>query len=740
MIFSKKIILILFLAIASVFAQQDDRVELGKLQTGAIVSFVRSPGGEWGIEISGGMVPYITQNKPAGVKIFQEDKKISELNAGYNTIQKTGSGIDGSTELKYGKDVVFHVYDQWSLYNSVLSLRRKIEVAGNAPGGFNSSIVFMIDTSVSWDKINCMAPGALYGDPTHDGERSPGGTLNYSAHRFIMREDILPAPMFALSFANGTSVTMLDPSPDGESTANETKLTNDVMTDSRFQFGSLGAWQDDNNPVEFGFIYPGIMSLYAFGLGASSKPRWIRRFHPITEGISHSYRVDFRFGKQESFRDVTRNSWRWAWNTLKPPVIPINIEQMRHILMDQLVSQAATIDGRTGIPFAVATFDTNKPQWNWTMTAMGFVSKNIECADQLLREGDRDTIERGKKMRQIGLSIISSMIQALHKIPLEATGYDLSTGKPWTGEHQEWLAPWLRNATEGMCVLMRAYQREQTLGRHHPEWLKWVKSYADWLIKQQRNDGSFPRRWKPGSNEIAETTGSTSYCPVPLLVLMTKITSDKKYEQSAVHAADYVWEHWGKRGQFVGGASDNPNITDKEAGMLSLEAYLSLYEFTKEKKWLDHAKAAADYAESWIWNLPMPVDADNAHLDWKKGVPVIGVQGITARGPGGVDEYMDWSTSSYAKLYLLTNDNHYLDVARLLLHDTKSMVALPGRLYGMKGIGWQQEHWSMGPGRYGRGVGSHRFWLPWVTANHLYSITGLEELDPELFKKLSKGD
>ena len=742
MMFPKAVILLLFLTISSVFAQQGDRIQLGNLQTGTIVSFVRSPGGEWGIEISGGVVPNLIQKKPARLEIFLSEKKILELNAGYNTIQKSDSGIDADAEIEYGEKVVFNIHDVWSMKGAVLSVHREVEVTGDAPGGFNSSVVFIVDSSVHWNDINCMAPGALYGDPTYDGDRSPGGTLNNAAHRFIMREDILPAPMFALSFENGTSVTMLDPAPNGESTFEETKLTKDVMTDARFQFGALGAWQNGNNPVEFGFTYPGSISIYAFGSNASSKPRWIRRFHPIDPKSIHSYEINFRFGVQGSFLNLIRDSWRWAWNIFKPPVIPINIEQMRHILTDQLASQAATINGRTGIPFAVATFDTNKPQWNWTMTAMGFVSKNIECADQLLREGDRDTTERGKKMRHIGLSIISSMIQALHNIPLEATGYDLSTGKPWTGEHQEWLAPWLRNATEGMRVLMRAYQREQNLGRNHPEWLKWVKSYVDWLILQQRKDGSFPRCWKPGSNEIAEPTGSTSYCPVPLLVLMTDITGDPEYEQTAIRAADYVWEQWGKRGLFVGGASDNPNITDKEAGMLSLEAYLSLYESTKEKKWLDRAKAAADYAESWIWiwNLPMPVDADNAHLDWKKGVPVIGVQGITARGAGGVDEYMDWSTSSYAKLYLLTKDAHYLDVARLLLHDTKSMVAMPGHLYGMKGIGWQQEHWGMGPNRYGRGVGSHRFWLPWVTSNHLYSISGLEELDPALFKKLSKGN
>lgn len=30
-----------------------------------------------------------------------------------------------------------------------------------------------------------------------------------------------------------------------------------------------------------------------------------------------------------------------------------------------------------------------------------------------------------------------------------------------------------------------------------------------------------------------------------------------------------------------------PNITDKEAGMLSMEAFLSLYDSTKDAKWSD---------------------------------------------------------------------------------------------------------------------------------------------------------
>lgn len=724
---------------STLLAQSAERVDLGNLTIGSTVSFVRGPEGQWGLVVEGAGTPGFRQAKPARIEVYRSDDDIRPFATGYATIEKSAAGNEllAGAEIPCGDKVVFQVQDRWSLHGDVATVARTVEVRGNTPGGFESSVVFAADPSVNWADVNCLAPGALYGDPTYDGARSPGGTLNYAARRFLMREDILPAPLFALSFNGGASVSVLNPTPRGDSTVEETTLAQPVMIDARFQFGSLGAWQTSDGPVEFGFRFPGTASLYTGATGTAKPPQWFRRYHPITAGTTHRYSVSFRFARNESFRDVTRNSWRWAWATLHPTVPPIDVEQMRRVLIDHLQAQAATIDGRTAIPFVLSTV-TDQRQWNWTMVAMGFVGKNLECADQLLREGDRDPSERGRKMRETGLGIISSLIAALPTVPLQGTGYDLATGKPW--DHI-WLAPWLRNATEDMTVLVRAYRRERTLGRAHPEWFNWVKTYVDWLILQQREDGSFPRRWKVGSNEIAEPTGTSSYCPVPLLVLMSEETGDPEYREAALRAAEHVWANWGVRGLFIGGASDNPNITDKEAGMLSLEAFLSLYDSTADKKWLQRAQAAADFAESWmwIWNLPMPLDANDANLCWKKGVSIIGGQGITALHAGSMDEYLDWSAASYAKLSKLTGDPHYLEVARLLLHGTKSMVALPGRQYDLKGPGWQQEGFRMGPGGAGRGSSGHRFWLPWISANHLYSITGLEEYDPALFQQLSGG-
>ena len=131
----------------------------------------------------------------------------------------------------------------------------------------------------------------------------------------------------------------------------------------------------------------------------------------------------------------------------------------------------------------------------------------------------------------------------------------------------------------------------------------------------------------------------------------------------------------------------------------------------------------------------MPADADNAQLHWKRGVPTAGLQ-LIATGHSLVDAYMAFDVDEYARLYRYTRDPHYLDVARLLLHNTKGMLALPGRNYDLRGPGWQQEHWSLAPRR---GMGLHRLWLPWVATSQLNGIFGLMEFDGALYKDLAAG-
>ena len=282
------------------------------------------------------------------------------------------------------------------------------------------------------------------------------------------------------------------------------------------------------------------------------------------------------------------------------------------------------------------------------------------------------------------------------------------TGEPW--DHI-WVAPWLRNATEDMTTLMHAYQREQALGRAHPEWLAWVKSYSDWLVEQQRPDGSFPRRWKPGTNEVMEPTGTGSYNVVPLFVLMTQITGDQKYQAAAIRAAEYVWSTWGTRGLFIGGASDNPNITDKEAGMLSLEGLPAPLRRHERSQMAGARQSRRQLRRELDLDLE-PAHAcrrrQRASCTGRRACPPSVCRTSPRRTPAVRTSIWTGQCRLMPASIRTPQIPHYLAVARVLLMDTKSMVALPGRQYDMRGIGWQQENFRLGPGPNGRGVGSHR--------------------------------
>jgi hypothetical protein len=86
--FRKYVLLGWCLAGSALFAQQGARVDLGRLQTGATVSFVRAAAGEWGIEIAGAAAPRVLQPKPARLEVVRAEEDIRQLAAGYRTVQR----------------------------------------------------------------------------------------------------------------------------------------------------------------------------------------------------------------------------------------------------------------------------------------------------------------------------------------------------------------------------------------------------------------------------------------------------------------------------------------------------------------------------------------------------------------------------------------------------------------------------------------------------------------------------
>ncbi|MDQ2842036.1 MAG: hypothetical protein M3Y72_13540 [Acidobacteriota bacterium] len=709
---------------------------IGGLQDGARFVSFESDGAK-GVAVTAGGSASVEQSKPVQLEFYAGPGQIEQKATGYETFEASSGKAKGTAKVSGPSGSSFSFQDEWSVQGDVVELSRTVTVSGGSSSGFMSEIEFPHPETHPRSAVDYFAPGLIYGSTAHLTNAAIGGSLTYEADghgQLRIREDRLPAPMFGVRFEDGSALTILDPAPDGETTGADSRDTGiETMVDEHFRFGAIGADLDGGHHSQ-GFWFPGSEGEVTYRgntYPGGQVHEWRRRYHPIRDGLVQKYRVQFRFSKGEDFSKYLRNSWRWAYSTLKPPITWQDIPIVRRSIVDVLASEVQIRGDRAAIPnFVSAVENSDRPPNHQAI--MGFTGKNLESAEFLLADALMDTDRnRAANDRKLGLAIFSWFIK-LRMNPPVGEGFNIDTGEPALAIPRD-RCVFLRSFGDDMKATLRAYRRERTSGAPHSEWLAWAQQFGDWLLTQQAADGGFPRSWKPVTGEVLDASPQSSYNPVPFLALLTQETRDPRYLHAAERAADFVWSHGQSSGKFVGGTIDNPDVLDKEAGTLSNEAYIALYEATQDSKWLARAQAAADYAETWIylWNVPMPLDADGRLLHWKNGVPTYGTELISS-GHSLVDEYMSFDVDEYAKLGRWAHDDHYLAVAKLLLHDTKSMLAVPGRTFDLKGPGWQQEHFSFAPVR---GFGLHRLWLPWVATSQLNGIFGLMEFDPSLFQQ-----
>ena len=159
-------LLIALTSAPSVSAQQPaaspSPLRLGRLANGAVVQFVRSAVGDWGIEIAGGGAVSMVQRQPASVEIYQGGGNAiaaSAATAGYQSVRKLADTVVASARVSDGQ-AVFSVEDRWKISGAVLSLSRKVSVISPENGaGFLSAIPARHSADSGLDRRRLSRPG-----------------------------------------------------------------------------------------------------------------------------------------------------------------------------------------------------------------------------------------------------------------------------------------------------------------------------------------------------------------------------------------------------------------------------------------------------------------------------------------------------------------------------------------------------------------------------------------------------
>ncbi len=648
---------------------------------------------------------YYEQNTPLAIELVNASGTAAWLTGAYTAVQDMGGGVyNCSGSITTGGGSVFSFTDTYKAYNSngLFEINRSVVVtaAGSSDAGFSSRLAFQRDVNSVMTDYDFFAPSIWY--KNNQGVASSALAADYTDNNYWFREDRMPLPVFMLrQQSNGATFSVFHKDPDGSTFKEEDGLNR--IIDGRLKFASMGM-QNNTRPL-VGMLFPGTEGERTGIYGMSNTRRWAYRSHPVTLNYTQQYNMVVSLTSETDYTSALKDTWRNYYAISNPALYNCNLSQIYQDQISLLSQYWQSINGAAGVPFRILLSGTvgSNSDYNFDM---GFVGMQIPNAALLIREGlnsnNTTLLSRGEQMAEWWASNASLSNGGLR------TWYD---PYPQTWRNYE---TYMRVVGDGMCGLLWAWNFEKKKGVDKAKWLNVCTKAGDWLASIQNSDGSFPRAISYASNTVAFAEKTNTSHIIPFLVDLYKVTGADIYLQTAQKAGNYIYSDVYQQFHYVGGTPDNPNVPDKEAASMALRAFLALYDLDKNSQWLSAAIQTAYYYETWVYSWNVPIPQDDANATYPKSRSVTGLS-VIATGNNSADSYAAIDAFSFYRVFLYTGDAHLLQMAKMLLKNTKQAVnwdhANPVPGYGAFGI--QQEAMRVMIPR-GHGVG---YYLPWQTYN-----------------------
>ena len=704
------------------------------LSSGAIrLSFSPLGPGQFGVNLkdAAGSKDEATfqQAAPLAVEVVDKNGVALWLHGAYQSLAREGEAWSCTGSLESPNHSEFRFKDTYRALHSpgAFTLTRQVEVqtANPADIGFSSRFSLSPSRPITMGSSEFFAPGLWYKDNAHVPPSALASHLDDQI--FLFREDRLPLPLIMQRDTHmGTTLTLMHLGGVPTTFAGEDGLVR--ITDARLGFGSLGILNTDRpSPV---FQYPGTEGERTYIYGSSLEGnRWAYRSHPVALGFFQHYRLLIQLSRTPDFPIAVARTWRAAYALQNPPIIKANLAKVYRDGMDLLGLYCKTYHGVPSVPFAVTV-----PEGvvNDTSSQMGFVGQALPTASLLLQDSleTKNTDAAARASAVIDLWTRNSLTP--EGVP--RTWYDIHPDGTYTWRDYH---TFLRVASDGADGALSAWNVMHKHGLERPEWLAFCRRYGDWLVSAQNADGSYPREYSFVGTAMERSKDTTDH-PIRFLCDLFHATGDIRYRTAALRAGGFCLHSVHDAYAYVGGTPDNPNVMDKEAGMMALDAFLSLFDITDDPRWLAAATQAAQYSETWVYCWSIPVPEGDPKVVFPRNRTTVGLS-LIATGHSGCDTYMASAPFLFYRLSLLTGDSHFLEVARLLLFDTKQLLDWDDTL-GYASPGLQVEALSLPPLR-GHGV-AH--WLPWLGVAQLEPLLRLRDVfgsfDIDEIEKLPKSE
>jgi hypothetical protein len=647
-----------------------------------------------------------------------------------------------------GAELAFH--DVYEAAGTGFKVSRTVTVLKNTDDyGFATKIAFVMAASGNVCDYDYFAPANWY----RQNEYAKPHVMGYDkdCEYFWRREVNYTLPLFAAQNRATGEMIMLSRWAADITMRDHNFVQSEHIVDRKFTIGSIGISKPENETINYlyygfplrkkidtvrdgltvDYVYPGVdgqMPRVDRGYNVDymmHTKTMTRVYHPMEEGFTHSFAVGVDFGRYDGFYPMMRNAWRTVYARLKDPVFQVDHELHYRNSMESLTRLTRQYGDSWGLPFSCQL-----PQMDVSSISFqfGFVGQQPGIGYQLIRYGDQ---ENRPESYQKGLNIIDFWVgTAMTGIGAPQVCYNPAING------FEPMPFWTRMIADGLENILDAYVFMKKKGEDKPAWLEFCRKAADWFVRIQNDDGSWYRAYNTDDGSMRMDSKANTISVVRFLIQFHLVTGVDMYKQAALKAGQWSYSNTYRLMEYRGSTCDNSDIMDNESGIYAIFGFLSLYDLTGEKKWLDALIGAADYTETWTYAWSFPVRVPWPNHPFSKN-PISGQSPVTLGGGGG-DMYMAACAYVYYRLYVITNDVHYRDYAEFIHNNTRQANDVDGSFgYALPGL-------SHEGGRFAdQTFESHYHWLPWVTYVEVdplsrlydtfgaYDIAGAEKLSAE---------
>ena len=355
-------------------------------------------------------------------------------------------------------------------------------------------------------------------------------------------------------------------------------------------------------------------------------------------------------------------------------------------------------------------------QQYYNYTAASFLVKSLEASYLLLKEqnivvtyssdyvqaraslADRFSMANDENLMSGIATLLADNFLAYEILPgVHQDCVDIMTGEfggyLGIGEHDEFKS--YVNARcngESMKYYVLVYSELKKRGLEKPEYIALAKRVAKFYCKNQLENGSFGRWWTvEGIAKNSEGTNG-AHVAVFFLALLKEIKQDDPLRPLLINACEKAYDYYSglaEKGYFFGDTLDADSF-DKEAGVVLMDFFLDLYEFSPEKIYLESAQKAADFLLTWIWQFKnyIPPESPLGRRNFStKGMTSVSV------AHNHLDFYGIAIAYDFFRFAEYSGDRFYFDQGQLMANACRQLISMPEDRLGRDPYfsGWQPE-------------------------------------------------